>query len=245
MEIKWAELMTPNPCAFGHPFAWRFRLESFLPAPVPVDIGVVWVGSAKSSEHDIVLEELEVSAINPGVNEFSFEHPAPDVLQIPRDELFSTITVMTITLAVGGEPFARVAYLVQGGAFGQESDAIRSGQSQAPRIEGTPEQQREAILRVLGRNVQAQRPRLTVLNVENWAGWVYNQETGSWGKAANFMSFPHNQLQQQQQQQQFGDAEVDNGAGASASPGARFNSDGAVLQETHVNAKMNAAVMAD
>lgn len=172
MEIKWAELTTPNPCAFNHPFGWRFRIESYLPEPVPIDIGIVWVGSSKSSAHDIVLDEFEIGGIQPGANEFGIEHAAPDVLQIPREELSETVTVMTISFSIGGQPFAQIAYMVQVGAFGKESDMIRSGASQPPLMTGPPEAQREAILRVLGRNVQAQRPRLTVLPVSNWAGWT-------------------------------------------------------------------------
>lgn len=198
MEIKWAELTTPNPCAFNQPFGWRFHIESFLPAPVPIDIGIVWVGSAKSSAHDIVLDEFEIQGIQPGANEFSIEHGAPDVLQIPRQELFDTITVMTISFSIGGQPFARIAYLVQVGAYGAESDSIRAGNSQAPVMGGTPESQRDAILKVLGRNIQAQRPRLTVLPVDDWYGYV----------AANDGVFKLKGTgQQQHQQPQDGNAE--------------------------------------
>ena len=186
MDLKFVEFLSANPTNFNNAFTWKFRIESSLPEPVPLTLAFVWVGSAKSSEHDIILDEIDLEGIQPGLNEFTIDHQAPDVTQIPEDELFG-MTVLTISFSITGESsFNRLAYLVDVGAFGELSDSIRSGNSQPPIInQENPEQRRQALLSVLGRNVVADRPRLSVFPTDVWHGWRWDDDQGRWVKDGN------------------------------------------------------------
>jgi hypothetical protein len=175
MDLKYVELISPNPCAFTKDFVWKFRIESSLPEPVPLTLGFVWVGSAKNSDNDIILDEIDLDNITPGLNEFVIDHPAPEISQLPEDELYG-MTVLTISFAITGSPaFNRLAYLVDVGAYGDVSDSIRSGNSQPPHINHADDKsRRDAILQVLGRHVVADKPRLSVFPTDDWNGWTWS-----------------------------------------------------------------------
>mmetsp|Transcript_7704 Transcript_7704/g.18664 ORF Transcript_7704/g.18664 Transcript_7704/m.18664 type:complete len:203 (+) Transcript_7704:256-864(+) len=71
---------------------------------------ITWVGSAKSEDHDQVLDEVLVPP-ELGVNAFEFVVDGPDVSKIPGGDMLGVTVVMVQALYKGRE-FVRVGYYV-------------------------------------------------------------------------------------------------------------------------------------
>ena len=69
------------------------------------------MGSAESSAHDQVLEEVMVGPVTVGINRFVLQAPAPNHMVIPSNDLLG-VTVILITCSYLDNIFVRIGYYV-------------------------------------------------------------------------------------------------------------------------------------
>ncbi len=72
---------------------------------------VVYVGSAKSSSHDQILDEILVGPVPQGVNKFILQADPPDASSIPENDILG-VTVILVTCGYREKEFLRVGYYV-------------------------------------------------------------------------------------------------------------------------------------
>lgn len=158
VQLSELELLSANPAYFTEPMQWRVRIDLLERLPRPVTMSFVWVGSARSDKHDQTLDEFEVGPLACGPNEFIVDHNAPDVDEIPREELLD-IAGMYLMFSYAGQPFLRVAYCVKVAYWDEQ---LNLAPPRAPRTE------------MLGRNVLMQRPMMSTFYVD-WQAFVAEQ----------------------------------------------------------------------
>jgi len=78
----------------------------------PLSISFVWVGSARSSEFDQVLDSFDVGPFVPGTSEFVLECDGPCLEAIPPEDVLG-MTVLLISFQYGRAEFLRVGYYTQ------------------------------------------------------------------------------------------------------------------------------------
>jgi histone chaperone ASF1 len=146
--VREVELVSPNPDYFSHKFTFRMKLDVLADLPAPVDIRFVWVGSARSSQFDQLLDEMEVGPLAVGLNEFTVDVEPPKKELIPADELVA-VTVLQISFSFQGAEFISVSYYVNVEYF----DGARKTATRDPNL--------------LGRCVLITKPAVTTREV-NW-----------------------------------------------------------------------------
>ena len=72
---------------------------------------VLYVGSAEDTTHDQVLDEILLGPIPVGVNKFILQADAPDISQIPHEDILG-VTVVLVTCSYREKEFVRVGYYV-------------------------------------------------------------------------------------------------------------------------------------
>jgi len=72
---------------------------------------VLYVGSAKDSSHDQVLDEVLVGPVPVGTNKFVLQADAPDPSRLATDDLLG-VTVVLVTCSYKEREFVRVGYYV-------------------------------------------------------------------------------------------------------------------------------------
>ena len=72
---------------------------------------VLYVGSAEDTSNDQVLDEILVGPIPVGINKFVLQADAPDISQIPQDDILG-VTVVLVTCSYREKEFVRVGYYV-------------------------------------------------------------------------------------------------------------------------------------
>jgi histone chaperone ASF1 len=72
---------------------------------------VLYVGSAEDTTHDQVLDEILLGPIPVGVNKFILQADAPDITQIPHEDILG-VTVVLVTCSYREKEFVRVGYYV-------------------------------------------------------------------------------------------------------------------------------------
>jgi histone chaperone ASF1 len=78
---------------------------------VDLEWKVLYVSSAENADQDQVLEEVMVGPVPVGVNKFVLQSAAPDVSQIPEEDIIG-VTVILITCTYREQEFVRVGYYV-------------------------------------------------------------------------------------------------------------------------------------
>ena len=72
---------------------------------------VVYVGSAKSTSHDQVLDEILVGPVPVGINKFILQAEPPNASSIPDNDILG-VTVILVTCSYREKEFLRVGYYV-------------------------------------------------------------------------------------------------------------------------------------
>ena len=82
-----------------------------LPLEEDLEWKVLYVGSAEDTTHDQVLDEILLSPIPVGINTFILQADAPDISQIPNEDILG-VTVVLVTCSYREKEFVRVGYYV-------------------------------------------------------------------------------------------------------------------------------------
>lgn len=120
---------------------------------------VIYVGSAESSSHDQVLDELLVGPVPVGVNKFILQTDAPDPTLIPQSDIIG-ITVILVTCSYKDQEFARVGYYV--------NNEYRPFEGYNEEEHGPPDFQNLDLSKVY-RQIVADKPRVTRFPIK-WGG---------------------------------------------------------------------------
>eukprot|EP00956_Cyclotella_meneghiniana_P034498 scaffold105604_cov73-Cyclotella_meneghiniana.AAC.5 len=100
-----------NPSPFLSPFSFEITFEALQPLPEDLEWKVLYVGSAEDTAHDQVLDEILVGPIPVGINKFVLSADAPDISQIPNEDVLG-VTVVLVTCSYREKEFVRVGYYV-------------------------------------------------------------------------------------------------------------------------------------
>ena len=100
-----------NPSQFLSPFSFEITFECLQPLEDDLEWKVLYVGSAEDTTHDQVLDEILVGPIPVGINKFELQADAPDISQIPEDDILG-VTVVLVTCSYRDKEFVRVGYYV-------------------------------------------------------------------------------------------------------------------------------------
>lgn len=100
-----------NPAQFLSPFSFEITFECLLPLDDDLEWKVLYVGSAEDTTHDQVLDEILVGPVPVGVNKFILQADAPDIDQIPTEDILG-VTVVLVTCSYREKEFVRVGYYV-------------------------------------------------------------------------------------------------------------------------------------
>nr|CAG8481211.1 3368_t:CDS:2 [Entrophospora candida] len=132
-----------NPALFTETYQFEITFECIAPLAEDLEWKIIYVGSSESEQYDQVLESIMVGPVPPGINQFIFEAPAPNVDQIPSKDILD-VTVILITCSYKNQEFVRVGYYVNNEYV---EEALR---------EEPPE---DVALDKLYRNILADKPR--------------------------------------------------------------------------------------
>lgn len=91
---------------------------------VDLEWKVIYVGSAESSDHDQVLDEISVGPVPVGHHKFVLEASAPQTHMIPHHEQLG-VTVVLITCAYRNKEFIRIGYYVNNEYNNNHNDTIQ------------------------------------------------------------------------------------------------------------------------
>jgi len=129
---------------------------SFSTSPTLTDLEwkAIYVGSAESSSHDQVLDEILVGPVPVGVNKFVLQADAPDASTIPESDVIG-VTVVLVTCSYKDQEFARIGYYVNN-EYAEEYD-----------FEVGPPSPID--LNKVNRTILADKPRVTRFPI-NWTG---------------------------------------------------------------------------
>ena len=120
---------------------------------------MIYVGSAESSSHDQVLDELLVGPVPVGINKFILQTDAPDPSLIPNNDILG-ITVILVTCSYREQEFARVGYYV--------NNEYRPFEGYNEEEHGSPDIEKLDLTKVY-RQIVADKPRVTRFPIQ-WAG---------------------------------------------------------------------------
>jgi len=112
-----------NPAPFGNPLQFEITFECLQPLEDDLEWKVVYVGSAKSSTHDQILDEILVGPVPLGINKFILQADPPNASNIPDSDILG-VTVILVTCSYREKEFLRVGYYVNNEyVFGDEDTA--------------------------------------------------------------------------------------------------------------------------
>mmetsp|Transcript_17497 Transcript_17497/g.25538 ORF Transcript_17497/g.25538 Transcript_17497/m.25538 type:complete len:226 (+) Transcript_17497:303-980(+) len=100
-----------NPAEFGNPLQFEITFECLQQLDEDLEWKVVYVGSAKSSTHDQILDEILVGPVPVGINKFILQADPPNASSIPENDILG-VTVILVTCSYREKEFLRVGYYV-------------------------------------------------------------------------------------------------------------------------------------
>mmetsp|Transcript_29406 Transcript_29406/g.87207 ORF Transcript_29406/g.87207 Transcript_29406/m.87207 type:complete len:266 (-) Transcript_29406:98-895(-) len=180
-------LLAPSECPGGSNILEppSVRPSVSPPASTPradIEWKVIYVGSAESSSHDQVLDEILVGPVPVGVNKFVLEADPPSLESIPNGDILG-VTVVLVTCSYKEQEFTRVGYYVNN-EYGEECDEeeeVEAGPPPGP-----------LDLKKVSRTILADKPRVTRFPI-------------AWNKQDVVAAAGEGQQQQRQQTQPPGD----------------------------------------
>lgn len=147
-----------NPTNFMNPFQFEITFECLQELEDDLEWKVLYVGSAESSTHDQVLDEILVGPVPVGINRFVLQADAPDHTRIPPEDLLG-VTVVLVTCGYKEQEFIRIGYYVN-------NEYITTEEECDPRV-GLPEPPIDTTR--VTRTILADKPRVTRFPI-NWTG---------------------------------------------------------------------------
>ena len=103
------QLVLDNPTQFTSPFSFEITFECLQELDDDLEWRIVYVGNAKDSDSDIVLDEVLVGPVPVGTNKFTLSCDAPDSTLLPE---IVGVTVVLVTCSYRDREFIRVGYYV-------------------------------------------------------------------------------------------------------------------------------------
>lgn len=140
-----------NPCKFKDPFTFEICVSCQAELEDDLEWKLVYVGSADSEEYDQVLENVFVGPLNIGINQFTFQAPAPNPDKIPTKDILGA-TVIMLSCSYMGHEYTRIGYYVNNEYTTEE---LRENPPQVPNVE------------FIQRNILDENPRITLYSLDS------------------------------------------------------------------------------
>ncbi|OLL23876.1 Histone chaperone ASF1 [Neolecta irregularis DAH-3] len=165
-----------NPAPFSAPYEFEITFECLEKLQHDLEWKLTYVGSAASTLHDQVLDSLLVGPIPIGVNKFVFSADPPATSKIPLADVLG-VTVILLTCTYDEREFVRIGYYVNNE---YESEELRENPPEKP------------ILEKMQRNILAEKPRVTRVNIK-WYECIVGCMTDFRDNVAETDEFPPEQ----------------------------------------------------
>ncbi|KAJ4454432.1 putative Histone chaperone ASF1B [Paratrimastix pyriformis] len=112
VSVTGVRFLGTNPAPFCEPLRFEVSFECYEALPDDLEWRIVYIGSAETSSHDQVLDEIEVGPVPVGAAKFEMISDPPDPSKIPADDLLG-ITAVLLTCHYHQQEFLRIGYYVQ------------------------------------------------------------------------------------------------------------------------------------
>jgi histone chaperone ASF1 len=73
---------------------------------------LVYVGSAKSNDHDQVLDSIDIGPLSPSTVKFIFDAPAPNLELVPPEDRFE-VSAIYFSVSYREQEFVRIGYYMR------------------------------------------------------------------------------------------------------------------------------------
>lgn len=90
-----------NPAPILSPLQFEITFECFKKLPGTFDWKIIYLGSPTDSHYDQVIDEFDMSDIQPGCMTFNTDSNPPDFSKIPNDEVVGTTAILISVLYEG------------------------------------------------------------------------------------------------------------------------------------------------
>lgn len=165
--------MLNNPAQFQSPFSFEITFECLQPLQEDLEWKVLYVGSAEDTTHDQVLDEILLGPIPVGVNKFILQADAPDISQIPAEDILG-VTVVLVTCSYREKEFVRVGYYVNNEYEYEDNNMMLYDNTEtvvvvAAAAAGPPPPSKPLDMNKVRRFVLADKPRVTRFPIP-WGG---------------------------------------------------------------------------
>lgn len=140
-----------NPCSFKDPFAFEICVSCQAELEDDLEWKLVYVGSADSEEYDQVLENVFVGPLNIGINQFTFQAPAPNPDKIPTNDILGA-TVIMLSCSYMGHEYTRIGYYVNNE---YTTDELRENPPAVPNVD------------FIQRSILDENPRITLYSLDS------------------------------------------------------------------------------
>ena len=140
-----------NPCKFTDPFAFEICVNCQTTLEDDLEWKLIYVGSADSEKYDQELENVFVGPLSIGINQFTFQAPAPDYSKIPVSDILGA-TVIMLSCSYMGHEYTRIGYYVNNEYTTEE---LRENPPAVPQVE------------LIQRNILDENPRITLYSLDS------------------------------------------------------------------------------
>lgn len=149
-----------NPAPFGNPLQFEITFECLQPLEDDLEWKVVYVGSAKSTSHDQVLDEILVGPVPVGINKFILQAEPPNASSIPDNDILG-VTVILVTCSYREKEFLRVGYYVNN-EYIDETNETNETEFDEEQEQGPP---KPLDFQKVVRTILADKPRVTRFHI--------------------------------------------------------------------------------
>jgi histone chaperone ASF1 len=104
--------LDPNGCPATENLSFEITLEVNHELEQDLEWKLVFVGSARTNEHDQVLDSIDIGPLSPSTVKFIFDAPAPNLQLVPAEDRFE-VAVIYFSVSYREQEFVRIGYYMR------------------------------------------------------------------------------------------------------------------------------------
>jgi histone chaperone ASF1 len=104
--------LDPQGCPATEHLSFEITLEVNRELEQDLEWKLVYVGSAKSTQHDQVLDSIDIGPLTPSTVKFIFDAPAPDLQKVPPEDRFE-VSAIYFSVSYRAQEFVRIGYYMR------------------------------------------------------------------------------------------------------------------------------------
>jgi histone chaperone ASF1 len=104
--------LDPKSCSATENMSFEITLEVNRELEKDLEWKLVYVGSAKSNDHDQVLDSIDIGPLSPSTVKFIFDAPPPDLKLVPPEDIFE-VSCIYFSVSYRDQEFVRIGYYMR------------------------------------------------------------------------------------------------------------------------------------